>query len=116
MIKDRIQIRKLRRRLTFSYVIIFLLLIWLKNKFDDESFEYDQNFILEIEIIEKEDSIRKLQNQLNNQNQTKPILEKTERKKIINTDKVIEKEEIVDSSKKDNQEVIKLITDTLQNQ
>jgi hypothetical protein len=112
MIKDRIKISILRRKLILSYFIISVLVIWLKYKFDDSSFYYEQNSILEYEIIEKDSiinslnyKIKDIESKKKDTYQTKPL------NKIINTKKTVEVEK-VDSIKSE----IQLITDTLENQ
>lgn len=98
--KDKIKIHKLRRRLAFSYIIIFVLVVWLKNKFDDLSYYHQENTFLNYELINKEIYLKKLELKLKSEHKKKNVVIKKipKYKKIINIEKSEKIEQKVDSS------------------
>jgi hypothetical protein len=98
--RESVKLIKLKRRLIFSYFIILILSVWIKNKFDDLKFQEDENSILMMDLLEKDKEIKKLKNELTNCDSAKILVHKPQiKKKIINKEKVENLEQKVDSSK-----------------
>jgi hypothetical protein len=107
------KIIKLRRRVGIAYIIVFSLIVWIKGKYDDESYQIDQNDFLQIEIEEKDKKINYLQNELDSlKSKTKTIIEipKLNKKSLYKKD--IKVEQKIDTIKK----IESVSIDTLQYQ
>ncbi len=63
-IKEKRKINKLNRRLAISWLIIFFLVLWLKNKYDDSNYYYSEKNYLEEELIDKDYDIQQLNQKL----------------------------------------------------
>lgn len=98
--RESAKLIKLKRRLIFSWFIILILSVWVKNKFDDLKFQEDENSILMMDLLEKDKEIKKLKNELTNCDSAKVEIKKPQiKKKIINKEKVENLEQKVDSLK-----------------
>lgn len=62
--KETRRIIKLKRSVAISYLAIFFLLIWVKRKYDDENIYFEISNSYQIEIIEKDDIINKLNKEI----------------------------------------------------
>ena len=106
------KIIKLRRRIGVAYLIVFFLIVWIKNKYDDESYQVFQTENLQIEIDQKEkniDSLRKELDSLKFKSQNTTEYPKLSKRTM---DKKVKIEQKIDTIKK-----IEMVPiDTLQNQ
>lgn len=89
--KDRVLISKLRKRIGLLSIIIFVLVYWLIQKYDDIEFISTDNEILTHELIEKESEIDSLKRTIDRMTKKEPKKEinkkikKQQPKQIIDT-------------------------------
>lgn len=96
--RDRRQMDKLRRRNSILSLIIFFLLVWIKNLYDDKEWLSDENSSYFYSNLKKDEQLKKLTLKIDSisKSQIKP--------EIVNTEKIRKK------IKKDS---VPIVTDTI---
>ena len=99
-IRERKDYNRLRRRSAFLAIIVFCLLVWIKNLFDDKNWYLDENHALFQSNLKKDDVIRKMTKKIDSLQRvvTTPVPQqitpKHPRKKIITKDTITIKDSI----------------------
>lgn len=100
-IRERKDYNRLRRRSAFLAIMVFCLLVWIKNLFDDKNWYLDENHALFQSNLKKDDQIRKMTKKIDSLQKvliipvTQQITPKQQRKKIITKDTTSIKDSII---------------------
>ena len=74
ILNERRKTEKYRKRLRLSYLIIFILSLWLIRKYNDLNYIETDKEMLEYDIINKDSEIFKLRNQIDSLSKPKEVV------------------------------------------
>lgn len=106
--EERIKIKKYRRRLNLSMLVILILGLWLIRKYNDYNYLETDKEVLEYDIISKDSEIFKLKNQIDS-------LSKPKEEIIVKEPTPIRIKKVVQDTTKQlpKVDIVKIETDTL---